>query len=364
MTSTESYDWEYLLSLLPDGRDELAASHGIRFRTRHNAQLQGIDQLLRIYLNKVANGLSLETATVMAEGMGLPRISKVALHLRARKLAPFLAELLKLTLDLGDKFVPERWAGYEVVIVDGTTCVRPGADRATARILYAMRLGDLQVVDLLVSDDSKGETFKRFDSINAGQLWIGDRVYANPGSVAAIHDKQADVLIRHNWASLPLFDSKGDLVDVFKKLDQIRKKPRDWKVWVDHEGQLIPGRLIIEKLPAADAKRARKKLKKENPLVSKKVVRTAGFRMIFTTVPPDRLSKHDLLALYVLRWQIELRIKRDKSIHDLDELPNIRGDTIASWIYAKLLITELTRRVSDAARDLSPSGAAQQALAA
>jgi len=365
MGSTEAYDWDALLKLLPAGRDELAAAHKIRFRSRHNAQLRDIDQLLRIYLNGVANGLSLTSATVVAEGMGLPRISKVALHLRARKLAPFLADLLDRMLLVGDKFSPERWGGYEVMIVDGTTCVRPGGDRATARILYSMRLSDLHMVDVQVSDDKVGESFKRLEGvIGAGQLWIGDRCYANPPGVAAVHARGADVLIRHNWASLPLFDSKGNSVDVFAKLDQVRRCPREWKASVRHAQETISGRLIIEKLPSSEATRARKKLKKENPSASKRVIRTAGFRILFTTAPATSLSRHEALALYSLRWQVELRIKRDKSIHDLDELPNSRGDTIATWIYAKILVAELSRRVSDAARDLSPSGDPRQAVAA
>lgn len=363
MALTESYDWEYLLGLLPEGRDELAAEHGIRFGTRHNAQLRDIDQLLRVFLHKEANGISLETAAAVAEGMGLPRMSAVALHLRIRKLGPFLGALLSRML-AANKFAPERWAGYEVVIVDGTTCVRPGGDQTTARILYAMRLADLQMVDLLVSDYKQGETFKRFEGIRAGQLWMGDRVYANPPSVAAVHDEGADVLVRYNWASLPLFDSKGKRFDIFEKLPKLGKKLREWKVWVKHDARRIPGRLIVEKLPAREAKRARKKLKKEDSSASNKTIMVAGFRMIFTTVPPDRLSAYDILALYVLRWQIELKIKRDKSIQDLDELPNFRDDTIASWIYAKLLLAELTRRVSDAARELSPSEANRHAIAA
>lgn len=364
MTHTESYDWEYLLGLLPDNRNELAAAHGIRFGTRHNAQLRNIDELLQIYFNKVGNGLSLETGTVIAEGMGLPRMSAVALHLRVRKLPPFLGALLCGTLAIESKFAPERWAGYEVMIVDGTTCVRPGGDRTTARILYAMRLADLQMTELLVSNEKQGESFKRFQTIRDGQLWVGDRGYTNPPGVAAVHNQGADVLVRYNWASLPLFNSKRKRFDVFEKLHNLGNKPREWKVWVEHDAQRIPGRLLVEKLPAREAKQARKKLKKENPSASKKVIRATGFRMIFTTAPPGRLSAHDVLALYVLRWQIELRIKRDKSIHDLDELPNFRDDTIASWIYAKLIIAELTRRVSDAACDLSPSGPNRQAIAA
>lgn len=356
MAATRSFDWDFLANLLPGERDALARKHGIRFGTRHNAKLRNVDELLQIYLAYVAMGVSLETATATAEAKGLPTISGVALHLRARKLAPFLAELLSLMLDTNAAFAAPRWGGYEVILVDGTTCVRPGADRVSARILYSLRLSDLQMLDLQVSDDKQGETFRRLTCMREGQLWIGDRAYANPPGVAYAVASGADVLVRYNWASLPLFDTRGKPVDIFKKLDKIGTKARVWRVSVRHNGCSIPGRLAVERLPARDAKQARAKVRKQTPSASKRTIKVAGYRMIFTTAPPQRLSVDELLALYTLRWQIELKIKRDKSIENLDQLPNFRDDTIASWIYAKLLLAQLTRRVLDDARDLSPSG--------
>lgn len=349
-------EWKDLVALLPDGRDELAAKHGIYFGTRHNAKLRDIDELLQMHLGQVAEGLSLNTAVAVAEAKGLPPMTGVALHLRARKLAPLLAELLSEMLDANRTFGAARWGGYEIVLVDGTTCVRPGGDRASARILYAIRLADLEMLDLQVSDDKQGETFKRLPWMRADQLWIGDRAYANPPGIAHAVEHGADVLVRYNWASLPLYRANGESFDIFSKLDKVGAKPREWKVSVQHEGETIPGRLVVERLPSAKAKEARAKLRKNNPSASKKALRSAGFRMVFSTAPPNRLSRIELLALYQLRWQAELSIKRDKSIEDLDELPNFRDDTIASWLYAKLLLAQLARRVLDDARDLSPSG--------
>lgn len=356
MTGSEAFNWKDLQDLLPEDRDELAAKHGIRFLNRHNSKLKNIDQLLRMFFYQVAEGVSLDTAAAVAEAMGLPQMTGVALHLRARTLGPYLAELLSRMLDTNRAFEAGRWGGYEVSLIDGTTCVRPGGDRATARILYRLRLADLHMLELHVSDDKQGETFRRLENLGAEQLVIGDRAYANPPSVAFAHNQGAAVLVRHNWASLPLLDHNDRRVDIFSCLNKVKTKPRTWTVWVRHEEQSIRGRLIIERLPQQEAKQARAKLKKENPGASKKTIRSAGFRIIFTTAPPERLSAVEALALYALRWQIELKIKRDKSLHDLDTLPNSRDDTIASWLYAKLILSELTRRICDGAdRDLSPS---------
>ena len=66
------------------------------------------------------------------------------------------------------------------------------------------------------------------------------------------------------------------------------------------------------------------------------------------------LSDEAILALFRLRWQVELHIKRDKSLGGLDRLPNFRPDTIEGWVSAKLLLGALARRM---VREAFPPGA-------
>jgi hypothetical protein len=44
---------------------------------------------------------------------------------------------------------------------------------------------------------------------------------------------------------------------------------------------------------------------------------------------------------------VELQIKRDKSIGGLARLPNVRDDTIASWVSAKRLVLARARRFAE-----------------
>ena len=80
----------------------------------------------------------------------------------------------------------------------------------------------------------------------------------------------------------------------------------------------------------------------------------ADFVVVLITVPKDRLSTERVLELYTLRWQVELTIKRDKSIAGLDRLPNFRQDTIRSWILAKMLLSQIAHQVAMARVDLPP----------
>lgn len=354
--------FEQLSRHFPRDWQEKAAEEGIRFQTRVGAKLEDIGQLLQIFFHQVANDLSLDSAVAWAAAAEMPKISGVALHKRIKRLSPYLRWMLGEMVGTAGDFEPERWGGYELLVVDGTTVVRPGDDRVTARVLYTMRLSDLRVTEIHVSDDKQGETFKRLEAVRPDQLFIADRAYSNPPGIIDLCAKGADVLVRFNWASLPLFDRKGRQFDVFRHLGKVApNKPRAWNVEIRSGPEAVQGRLIVERLPREAARKARKRLLKENPAASKNTLRATGYRMLFTTAPPDRLSTISALALYQLRWQMELHIKRDKTIFNLKGVPNFILETIESWLYAKLILAHLARRMADEAiENLPPCREAQQ----
>jgi len=59
----------------------------------------------------------------------------------------------------------------------------------------------------------------------------------------------------------------------------------------------------------------------------------------------------------------QLKIKRDKSIGGLDQLPNFRPDTIHAWICAKLLAQQIAARIATPAVAFPPSAVGRLALA-
>jgi len=344
--------WEEILGHLPANWRELSEEHGIRFGNRNGAKLKGIEELLRLVFFVVSHNASLVSTVARAAACGLPAITAVSLHQRFRTLGPYLETLLNLMIEANSASKPERWNGFDVLAVDGSSVMRPGADGTTVRVHYVMRVTDYQGVQIRVTDNKTGETYKNF-SFKPGQLWVADRGYAHPPGIAYLSAAGADALVRFNWAAMPLFDRAGAPFDVFKHLPgSTIHKPLQWRVSVGK--RRTPGRLIIQRLPPKEAKRSRKSLLKENPKASAKAIRAAGFRMLFTTVPATRLKAHDALELYCLRWQIELRFKRDKSIAGLDNLPNSRDDTIHAWICAKLLLNEIAQSIARKAMDLPP----------
>jgi len=346
---------------LPANWRELAREQGLKCGAPEQlgAKVNDLSIPLRLVLFHVGTNTSLKTTTAMAAAAGVIDMSAVALHKWMRKMGAFLAALLATMTDTARRFAAEIWAGYDILLVDATTVTRPGGEGSTARVHYVLRLTDLQPVRIDVTDDKGGETFRRFeDMMKPGQLWIGDRGYCNPPGILAITSRGADVLVRYNRGSLPLYDVHGEPLNVRHKLQCLRKpcRPREWAAWVHPQGaEPIRGRLCALRLPPQKAEEARARLRREQGLqVTAESLEMADFVVVFITVPKARLSTERVLELYTLRWQVELTIKRDKSIAGLDRLPNFRQDTIRSWILAKMLLSQIAHQVATARVGLPP----------
>ena len=89
-------------------------------------------------------------------------------------------------------------------------------------------------------------------------------------------------------------------------------------------------RLVAIKKPpqAAEAARsaAQRAAKKAGNAISEGTLIAAGWAILVTSLPADDFSTDDILALYRLRWRIELAFKRLKSLIGL-KAPPLRSDS-------------------------------------
>jgi len=348
-------EWEMIEAQLPSNWRALAEEMELVSKRRPpGVKVTDIEPILRLVFYHVATNTSLQTTTAMGSAAGIMTLSAVALHKWMRKLGPYVAELLEHTTNTKEIFAAERWAGYDIRVVDASTVTRPGACTTTARVHYELQLTSLRPTQIVVTDVHGGESFTNFEA-EPGQLYLGDRGYAHARGIASICAEGADVLVRHAWKYLPLYNGNGTKIDVFQRFKRLRKrKPGRVDEWVAYvhppEGDPIRGRLCAVRLPADKAKEARKRLRREaqrkcKPL-NKSALQAAGFVLVFTTIPSDRLSKNRVMELYGLRWQVELSFKREKSIAGLGKLPNFRDDSIYTWLCTKLLLTQIARKIA------------------
>jgi hypothetical protein len=355
-------DWEFFLDQLPSGWRELARERGfIRPQPPQlGAKVTDIEPVLRLLLHRAGLEASLKTTAGEAAAADLIDLSGVALHKWERKLGPYLAELTAKLCDAPTNFSAACWSGYDVFVGDGSVVTRPGAEGTTALVHYVLRLATLQFVRSIVTDEHVGETLRLHEEVAApGQLWIVDRGYANPPGIAAIVWKGPAVIVRYNRSTLPLYDTQGKPFDVLAHVRGLRKPGAigEWRVRVHpQEGEQISGRLCAVRLPDDKVEEARARLRREyGEKVSAKALEAACWVMVFTTVPHSRMKAPRVLEAYRLRWQVELEVKRDKSIGGLDRLPNFRSDTIATWLQAKLLIQLVAKKIASLAETFPPS---------
>jgi len=358
-TWTDSREWNVLLSYLPADFRELAEEHKQLETQYGNAKVTTADDLLRFLFLHVGPNLPLRQTVVVAEEAGGPRLSAMRLHMKMRKAAPYLHALVqRMATGAGDADA-ELWSGYDMISCDGSAVSGPGAVGTDARLHTALRLSDLSFKHVEVTGVSGGETLRRFPWL-PGELAIVDRGYANAPGIAWVVDHHADVLVRVNRGSLPLFDRDGTRIDVLQRLRPLRvNEPCEWKVQVDHvekgEHRIIVGRLVAVRLPENKAAEARRRVRKEHGSdTTEEQLEAASFVALFTTAPRGRLPTKRCLQAYQLRWQIELQFKRWKSLCDFDRLPNYRDDTILAWLYTKVLLGLLMDRMSSSAKEIFP----------
>jgi hypothetical protein len=356
-------DWAAIEAQLCSNWREMAVEHGINpAAAQASAKIRDLAVLLRLVFFHVGTNSSLATTTAMASAANLVSLSHVALHKWMCRLGPYFEALLAATTDVVASFAAEKWAGFEILVVDATTVLRPNAPGTTARVHYAMRLSDLRHVHVEVTDDKGGETFRRFARMaRRMQLWIGDRGYSNPPGIAAIVARGADVLVRVNRWSLPLFDAQDQQIHLPTWLrDTDPGVPLERAAWVRARGhEPILGRLCAVRLPPEKAEEAKQRLRSSKTReATADMLEMAEFVVVFMTVPASVFSTRLVLELYQLRWQLELSIKRDKSIAGLDRLPNFRPDTIRTWMLAKMLLVQIAHKISMAEIAVPPSALA------
>lgn len=356
-------DWESIESLLPANWEQLAQVHK-QLEIKHgNAKITNARDLLRLILVHAACDLPLRQTVALVAQAGGPTLSPMRLHKKMIRAGSYLHALVTAMVDSPLNSSPETWGGYEVSVVDASIISRPGSTYGDARIHLRMRLSDLKYLQVRCTGTDEGETFRRFD-FAPGELVIADRGYSHARGIAHVLDCGADVLVRLNWTTTPPFcPSTETPFDIMNALRAVpRSIPCEQEVMIRHSigghVRTIRGRACMIRLPEHEAIKARKRLlrrcQKQCIKVSADMLEAAGYVVVLTTASKERLSAAQCIELYRLRWQVELQIKRWKSICGFDRMPNFRDDTIISWLYAKMLAAILLEKLASLHSEVFP----------
>jgi Transposase DDE domain len=257
-----------------------------------------------------------------------------------------------------------RWAERTLRLSDGSCFRQPGAKTASWRLHGVYDLGRGGFSHLALTDQHGAETIEHGTPL-AGEIRIGDRGFARAPSLHRFRQQsanKADFIVRVGWAAFSLIGQDGADFDLIAHLGQLPadRAPHEVVVRV-RLGPLdpaLPRRLIIQrKTPeateAACAKLRREASRKQKILDPRSLV-AAEFIILGTTLPAEGYPAEEVLAVYRLRWQIELAFKRLKSLLGMDQIPTRTERASRSWLIAHLIMALLCDDISQEFLESSP----------
>ncbi len=352
-------EWNFLTDFLPADWREQARHTGALRRARG---VPDADCLLRLILMHTATGLSLRQTVVRARAQSIADISDVALLKRLRSSEAWLQFLTSAMLPISadDPVLKKLSSRRRIRVVDATTVEEQGGAGTDWRVHYTLCLPNLNCDFFELTDEHGGESYQRIP-VKPRDLLLADRGYSHRAGVKAVVDAEGDVVVRLNSFIFPWLTPTGKPFDLLEHLRKLAKRgAREWAVSFEQNGKRYAGRICAIRKGAVATARAqgkiRRKAQKRQTEASAEALALAEFIVIFTTIGKEELTTQELLELYRIRWQVELRFKHLKSLLGLGCLPKYDAPSCRAWIQAKLLCALLIERLMREAKFFFPWG--------
>lgn len=347
--------WYALLALLPPGPEleRVARTTGAILRNRG---VKGAQGLLRMALCYSLCDLSFKDTAAWSNANRSASISKWGVLHRLRQCGDWLVELVSQKLATQAPTV--AFGGFSLKLIDASRIAQPGSRGETWRLHAIYDPWSSRLVDLQLTGNEGGERLDRF-GFSPGDLVVGDRGYAHRRGLAHVAECGADFLVRMNWNNVPLEHRDGEPFDLFSFLRKLKdEEPGEivLRTAADarHGIASTPCRLVAVRKPEAAAEATRQKAlaeaKKQKRTLASETLEACSYVIVLTSVETCRLDAVQILAIYRLRWQIELLFKRLKSLLKLKNLRTRNTETARAAIAAKLLGALLIQELASKAR--------------
>jgi IS4 transposase len=359
--SRSDREWRLLRRRLPPGLEESARACGALVRRR---EVKSAADLLRLAFVYGPGGLSLRETSAWAELVALAELSPVAAMKRLRHTALWLEQLTSDVLARRAALAEvEDGKPRMIRLIDGSVLQAPGTDGIDWRLHVTYDLGRNRLSTIELTDRHGAEKLERAPVV-AGEIRVGDRCYARAEGLRYILDNGGDFVVRLGARSLKLLDLDGRPFSLRRFLVRCRRsgqrevpvlisKARGRRRW-----QPVRARLIAIRKPPQQAARsrrlARRASQKNGQTTQTDTLLAADYLLLITSLPASEFSATQVAAIYRLRWQIELAIKRLKSLLHIDRLPAKDPDLAKCWLYSHLLLALLLEDLSQDFLDSPP----------
>ena len=342
-----------LLARLPPGLDLTELARETKAIQRPRELRCGAD-LLRLALAWGPGGMSLQQTAAWADALGFVHFTDEALFARLHNSVPFLQAMTRVLLDAVGGAV--RWSGRVLRIADSTSLSKPASKGTDWRIHAVFDLAQGGFSSLEITDSHGGEALDRGLPV-AGEIRIADRGYANAQAwqrFSAAASGQTDFIVRMRWNTVRLVGRHGERFNLINWLGTLAAEGEihEVNVWVQSGRRQTPRpiRLIARRKSEAAIVAAHKHLlhdaSRKQSVPDARSFRAAEFVVLATTLPQEGFPAAEVLAVYRLRWQIELAFKRLKSLLNIDRLPTRTETGTRCWLSAHLITALLCDDIS------------------
>lgn len=240
---------------------------------------------------------------------------------------------------------------------------KPGSTGTDRRVHGVFDLGRGGFSHLELSDGHGAEALER-GALLAGEIRIGDRntPVRRRCSVSARSGGKSDFIVRVGWNALKLTNPAGRAFDLIGYLHCLPADPSSHEVNLRASAgrgqtalavRLIVRRKTAEAVEVTQSTLRRAAARKGKALDPRSLV-AAQFMILATSLPKAGYSAKAILAVYRLRWQIELAFKRLKSLLHIDQLPTRTERGSQSLLYAHLILALLCDDLNQGFLESSP----------
>ncbi len=264
-------------------------------------------QLLRVVLLYCGLDQSLREVAGTMTLLG-SRLTDSAIAERLAACRPWVKALLPKMLKPSAR-VP-LLAGRRFIVIDGSTVQAPGATGIHYRLHLGLDLVTLEFTHVHISDATTGESLRHF-ALGPDDIAVADRGYCHPTAVAAMVHAGAHLVVRLNPYNMPLFQPDETPLDVVQRLQQ--QAPctlRSLPVRVGPAQQRVAGWVHAYRLSEEQANKARARCRQQNSkkghVPQARTLFLAAWVLVWTSLPPEELRADTVLALYRVRWQVEI----------------------------------------------------------
>ena len=260
---------------------------------------------------------------------------------------------------------PEQLDGFRVMAMDASNIVSKGAVKQIWRLHYAVNLFSMNSEIFQITPEETGESLKNF-ALQPNDLVLADRIYATITGIEHCQKCGADFILRLRSKAFQLYDSDGNKILLSDLLKSTGKTALDFTVYYrNSDKELKPLRVCsVEKTDAEkeiEQKKIRQKESKKQIKLSDETKFTHNYFFVITSLD-ETFSAEQILALYRLRWQVEMVFKRIKSILNMGSMPTKTATSSEVWLNCKMLIAMLIEKLLSKV-DFSPYQGSEEPLA-